>query len=77
MEDLQKMREALGVDVRHFYNTVDRALCFAPHSLDYDEKLMKGFIVKEGTGPFSRIIPLTLTGEKLDKESFFLMKVKK
>lgn len=41
------------------------------------DELMKEFIVKEGTGPFSRIIPLTFTGKKQEKESFFLMKVKK
>lgn len=79
MEYLQKMREALGVDVEHSYHEADRALCFTPQSLDYKEqlKLMKEFIVREGTGPFSRIIPLTFTGEKQEKESFFLIKVKK
>ncbi|MCI8544861.1 MAG: hypothetical protein HFH09_01360 [Bacilli bacterium] len=78
-EYLRKMSVALGVDVGHFYNETDRALCLAPQSLDYQEqlKLMKEFIVKEGTGPFSRIIPLTFTGKKQEKESFFLMKVKK
>lgn len=79
MEYLRKMRDALGTDVEHSYHDVDRALCFTIQSLDYQEqlKLMRDFIVKEGAGPFSRIIPLTYTGEKQEKESFFLMKMKR
>lgn len=79
VEYLGKMRRTLGVEVEHSYHGEDRALCFTPQSLDYREllKLMEDFIVKEGTGPFSRIIPLTFTGEKLEKESFFLLKTKK
>ncbi len=79
LEYLKKMREYLGVNVQHSYHEGDRALCFAPQSLDYEKQLelMKNFVVNEGTGPFSRIIPVSHMGELQKDESFFLLKVKK
>lgn len=79
MKYLTKMREFLGVDVKQSYNGIDRALCFMPQGLDYQKQLeaMKEFIIKEGTGPFARIIPMTFTGEVQKKESFSFIKVKK
>lgn len=74
----RKMEEALGVEVTQSYNETDRALCFASRSLDYKKQLelMKSFILQEGTGPFSRIMPVTYTGEVQKKESFTFLKIR-
>ena len=74
----RKMEEALGVEVTQSYNETDRALCFASQSLDYKKQLelMKSFILQEGTGPFSRIMPVTYTGEVQKKESFTFLKIR-
>lgn len=78
-EYVTKMRESLEVDIKQSYCGADRALTLMLQGLDYPKQLakMKEFIIREGTGPFARIIPMTLTGEVEKKESFSFIKLKK
>lgn len=81
LEYLRQMRASLGIGVDQSYwnfGGINNGLCLEPRSFDYDRnfKLLNQFIEKEGTGPFTRIVPLAFTGE-VQKEENFPVKVKK